>query len=71
MATSDRAGVECGCGWEANGVRVRVGVGAGGVAVYIWGGGGSSWADGRRPACRWAATGLPLFCGPCRAGLWA
>ena len=20
----DRAGVECGCGWEANGIRVRV-----------------------------------------------
>ena len=73
MATSesDRAGVECGGGWEGNGVRVRVGVGAGGVAVYIWGGGGvlgpaaaGLLAVGPLRACRYFAGRAVPACGP-------
>ena len=71
VATSDRAGVECGGGWEGNGVRVRVGVGAGG-SRFIYGEEGgvlgpvaaSLLAVGPLRACRYFAGRAVPACGP-------
>ena len=67
----DRAGVECGCGWEARRMGLGLGAGRGRGGSRLYGEPGRSRGGqegrgpflGRRPACLLAGRAVPA-CGP-------